>query len=115
MTEDLAPERLVAIVRALTPSEVGKILAVGVELIKIFPAVRLDPDYLRDLLGPYPQLRPIPTGGSDISNAAEFLNAGAVALGVGSALTNGTGRSGLPDVTARTKRLVRPLAQVDGR
>ncbi len=114
MTEDLAPERLVAIVRALTPSEVGKILAVGVELIKIFPAVRLDPDYLRNLLG-YPQLRPIPTGGSDISNAAEFLNAGAVALGVGSALTNGTGRSGLPDVTARTKRLVRPLAQVDGR
>ena len=75
MTEDLAPERLVAIVRALTPSEVGKILAVGVELIKIFPAVRLDPDYLRDLLGPYPQLRPIPTGGSDISNAAEFLSA----------------------------------------
>jgi 2-dehydro-3-deoxyphosphogluconate aldolase/(4S)-4-hydroxy-2-oxoglutarate aldolase len=100
---------------ALTPSEVGKILAAGVELIKIFPAVRFGPAYLRDLLAPYPQLRPIPTGGIDFSNAAEFLKAGAVALGVGSALTDGTGRSGLPGVTARTRRLKRLLAQVDGR
>jgi 2-dehydro-3-deoxyphosphogluconate aldolase/(4S)-4-hydroxy-2-oxoglutarate aldolase len=100
---------------ALTPSEVGKILAAGVELIKIFPAVRLGPGYLRDLLGPFPQLRPIPTGGIDFLNAADFLKAGAAALGVGSALTNGTGRSGLPGVTARTKRLKRLLAQVDRR
>ena len=100
---------------ALTPSEVGRILAAGIELIKIFPAVRLGPRYLHDLLGPFPQLRPIPTGGIDILNAADFLKAGAVALGVGSALTNGTGRSGLAGVTARTKRLKRLLAKVDGR
>lgn len=100
---------------ALTPSEVGKILAAGVELIKIFPAVRLGPAYLRDLLGPFPHLRPIPTGGIDFSNAADFLKAGAVALGVGSALTDGTGRSGMAGVTARTKRLTRLLAKVAGR
>jgi 2-dehydro-3-deoxyphosphogluconate aldolase/(4S)-4-hydroxy-2-oxoglutarate aldolase len=100
---------------ALTPSEVGKILAAGVDLIKIFPAVRLGPGYVQDLLGPFPQLRAIPTGGIDLSNAAEFLKAGAVALGVGSSLTNGTGRSGLPGVTARAKRLKRLLAQIDGR
>jgi len=100
---------------ALTPSEVGRILAAGIELIKIFPAVRLGPGYLHDLLGPFPHLRPIPTGGIDFLNAADFLKAGAVALGVGSALTNGTGRSGLAGVTARTKRLKRLLAKVDGR
>ena len=100
---------------ALTPSEVGRILAAGIELIKIFPAVRLGPGYLHDLLGPFPQLRPIPTGGIDFLNAADFLKAGAVALGVGTALTNGTGRSGLAGVTARTKRLIRLLAKVDGR
>ena len=100
---------------ALTPSEVGAILEAGVELIKIFPAVRLGPGYLRDLLGPFPQLRPLPTGGIDFSNAAEFMQAGAFALGIGSALTDGTGRSGLAGVTARTKRLKRLMAGVDGR
>src|SRR5256885_909760 len=62
-------------------------------MIKIFPAARLGPGYLRDLLGPFPQLRPIPTGGIDFSNAAYFMTAGALALGIGSALTDGTGRA----------------------
>jgi len=100
---------------ALTPSEVGEILEAGVELIKIFPAVRLGPGYLRDLLGPFPQLRALPTGGIDFSNAADFMQAGAFALGIGSALTDGMGRSGLAGVTSRTKRLKRLLARVDGR
>ena len=100
---------------ALTPSEVGAILDAGVKTIKIFPAARLGPGYLRDLLGPFPQLRPIPTGGIDYSNASDFMKAGAFALGIGSALTDGTGRSGLAGVTERTKRLKRLLEQVDGR
>ena len=100
---------------ALTPSEVGEVLGAGVDLIKIFPAVRLGPGYLRDLLGPFPKLRPIPTGGIDFLNAVDFMQAGAFALGIGSALTNGTGRSGLAGVTARTKRLKRLLARTDGR
>ena len=100
---------------ALTPSEVGEILEAGVEMIKIFPAARLGPGYLRDLLGPFPQLRPIPTGGIDFSNAADFMTAGAFALGIGSALTDGTGRSGLAGVTARTRRLKRLMERVDGR
>lgn len=90
---------------ALTPNEVGSVLAAGVELIKIFPAGRMGPAYLHDLLGPFPQLQPVPTGGIDFSNAVAFLRSGAVALGVGSALTVRTGRSGLRTVTARAKRL----------
>lgn len=88
---------------ALTPSEVGTILEAGVEMVKIFPAGRMGPAYLRDLLGPFPQLRPVPTGGVDLSNAAQFLQAGAVALGVGSALTDGGG-NGLEGVSALTRR-----------
>jgi 2-dehydro-3-deoxyphosphogluconate aldolase/(4S)-4-hydroxy-2-oxoglutarate aldolase len=88
---------------ALTPSEVGTILEAGVEMVKIFPAGRMGPAYLRDLLGPFPQLRPVPTGGVDLSNAAQFLQAGAVALGVGSALTSGGG-NGLEGVSALTRR-----------
>jgi 2-dehydro-3-deoxyphosphogluconate aldolase / (4S)-4-hydroxy-2-oxoglutarate aldolase len=90
---------------ALTPSEVGNILAAGVQMVKIFPAGRLGPAYIRDLLGPFPQLRPVPTGGVDLSNATDFLQAGAVALGVGSALTSGTGQPGLEGVSAQTRRL----------
>jgi 2-dehydro-3-deoxyphosphogluconate aldolase/(4S)-4-hydroxy-2-oxoglutarate aldolase len=89
---------------AMTPSEVGNILDAGVEMVKIFPAGRLGPEYVRDLLGPFPQLRPVPTGGVDLSNAADFLQAGAVALGVGSALTSGEGH-GLEGVSARARRL----------
>ncbi len=88
---------------ALTPSEVGTILDAGVEMVKIFPAGRMGPAYLRDLLGPFPQLRPVPTGGVDLSNAAQFLQAGAVALGVGSALTDGGGND-LEGVSAITRR-----------
>ena len=90
---------------ALTPSEVGTILEAGVEIVKIFPAGRMGPAYLRDLLGPFPQLRPVPTGGVDLSNAAQFLQAGAVALGVGSALTSGGG-NGLEGVSALTRRWI---------
>jgi 2-dehydro-3-deoxyphosphogluconate aldolase/(4S)-4-hydroxy-2-oxoglutarate aldolase len=88
---------------ALTPSEVGTILEAGVEMIKIFPAGRMGPAYIRDLLGPFPQLCPVPTGGVDLSNAAQFLQAGAVALGVGSALTGG-GVNDLEGVSALTRR-----------
>ena len=88
---------------ALTPSEVGTILDAGVEMVKIFPAGRMGPTYLGDLLGPFPQLRPVPTGGVDLSNAAQFLQAGAVALGVGSALTRGGG-NGLEGISALTRR-----------
>ena len=90
---------------ALTPSEVGIILGAGLDLIKIFPAGRMGPGYLHDLLAPFPQLRPVPTGGIDFSNAIAFLSAGAVALGIGSALTGPSGRTGLRGVTARAKRL----------
>ena len=96
---------------ALTPSEVRSILAAGVDVIKIFPAGRMGPQYIRDLRGPFPELRPVPTGGVDFSNALQFLKAGAVALGVGSLLTNHTGRSGLQGVTARTRRLRRLLSR----
>lgn len=95
---------------ALTPGEVSSILAAHVDMIKIFPAVRMGPEYLRDLLGPFPRLRPVPTGGIDFSNAIQFLKAGAVALGVGSVLTNQAGASGLEEVTARAKRLKHLLA-----
>jgi 2-dehydro-3-deoxyphosphogluconate aldolase / (4S)-4-hydroxy-2-oxoglutarate aldolase len=70
-----------------SPTEVFDAHRAGARLIKLFPAARLGPRYIADLLGPLPDLRLVPTGGIDTSNARDFLDAGAVAVAVGSALT----------------------------
>jgi 2-dehydro-3-deoxyphosphogluconate aldolase / (4S)-4-hydroxy-2-oxoglutarate aldolase len=70
-----------------TPTEIERALSAGADLVKLFPADQLGPDYLRAVLAALPQAPVIPTGGIDASNAAEWLDAGAVGLGVGGALT----------------------------
>ena len=70
----------------LTPTELLHAHSLGCEMVKVFPAGALGPGYLKDLRGPLPQLGLIPTGGIQVSNVAAFLEAGAVAVGVGSAL-----------------------------
>jgi 2-dehydro-3-deoxyphosphogluconate aldolase/(4S)-4-hydroxy-2-oxoglutarate aldolase len=70
---------------ALTPTELITIFEHGLREIKIFPAGSVGPSYIRDLLGPFPDLRAIPTGGVTKENARAFLGAGAVAVGGGEA------------------------------
>jgi 2-dehydro-3-deoxyphosphogluconate aldolase/(4S)-4-hydroxy-2-oxoglutarate aldolase len=77
-----------AIPGVLTASEVTSALALGARLMKLFPAEPLGPAYLKQLLGPFPDIRLIPTGGVGSANAAAYLNAGAVALGVGTSVAN---------------------------
>ena len=91
---------LAAIPGALTPSELEAAKALGVELIKLYPASLGGPSYVRDVLAPLGGTELIVTGGVDASNAREFLAAGAVAVGVGSSLT------GADDVDAEARRLV---------
>jgi 2-dehydro-3-deoxyphosphogluconate aldolase/(4S)-4-hydroxy-2-oxoglutarate aldolase len=57
-------------------------------LVKLFPAGRLGPAYVADLLAPAPDARLVPTGGVDLDNARAFLEAGATAVAIGSALVN---------------------------
>jgi 2-dehydro-3-deoxyphosphogluconate aldolase / (4S)-4-hydroxy-2-oxoglutarate aldolase len=71
---------------AATPTEIRACVDQGAELIKLFPAGPLGTGYLRQLLGPFPRLRLVPTGGIDLDNARAFLDAGATAVAVGSAL-----------------------------
>jgi len=97
---------------ALTPTELITIFEHGLREIKIFPAGSLGPSYIRELLGPFPNLRAIPTGGVTTENARAFLEAGAVALGVGGALT-GRVPQGSYDMVA--KRTAEFRAHLDGR
>jgi 2-dehydro-3-deoxyphosphogluconate aldolase/(4S)-4-hydroxy-2-oxoglutarate aldolase len=72
----------------MTPTELLHAHSLGCEMVKVFPAGALGPGFLKDLRGPLPQLQMIPTGGIQVSNVAAFLEAGAVAVGVGSALVS---------------------------
>jgi 2-dehydro-3-deoxyphosphogluconate aldolase/(4S)-4-hydroxy-2-oxoglutarate aldolase len=71
---------------AYTPTEAQAAHEAGADFIKIFPADKLGPAYIRALRAPLPHLRIVPTGGVDLQTAADFLKAGCAALGVGSSL-----------------------------
>jgi 2-dehydro-3-deoxyphosphogluconate aldolase/(4S)-4-hydroxy-2-oxoglutarate aldolase len=72
---------------AFTPTEIDACMRAGADLVKLFPADRLTPADLRTLLAALPDARLLPTGGITPANAAAWLAAGAVAVGVGGALT----------------------------
>jgi 2-dehydro-3-deoxyphosphogluconate aldolase/(4S)-4-hydroxy-2-oxoglutarate aldolase len=71
---------------ALTPTEILAAWQAGADIVKVFPSDITGPAYLKALHGPLPQIRLMPTGGVNLQTAAEFLKAGACALGVGSSL-----------------------------
>jgi 2-dehydro-3-deoxyphosphogluconate aldolase/(4S)-4-hydroxy-2-oxoglutarate aldolase len=71
---------------AYTPTEAQTAHEAGADFIKIFPADKLGPAYIKAIRAPLPHLRIVPTGGVDLQTAAEFLKAGCAALGVGSSL-----------------------------
>ena len=71
---------------AFTPTEILAAWRTGADFIKVFPAGQLGPDYIKDILGPFPALPLIPTGGINLENCAAFLAAGAYTVAVGSKL-----------------------------
>jgi 2-dehydro-3-deoxyphosphogluconate aldolase / (4S)-4-hydroxy-2-oxoglutarate aldolase len=78
----------VAMPGARTPTEAVSAWRLGAQVIKIFPARSLGPAFISDLLAPLPFLKMIPTGGVNAANAADYLRAGAIAVGVGESLVN---------------------------
>jgi 2-dehydro-3-deoxyphosphogluconate aldolase / (4S)-4-hydroxy-2-oxoglutarate aldolase len=76
----------VAVPGALTPTEILTAWSAGADVVKVFPANHFGPQYLKDIHGPMPQVKLTPTGGVDLTTAADWIKAGAVAIGVGSSL-----------------------------
>ena len=77
---------LPALVGALTPTEVITASVAGAAAVKLFPASPGGPAYLRTLREPFPEVPFVPFGGVDVDTARDYLAAGALAVGVGSAL-----------------------------
>jgi 2-dehydro-3-deoxyphosphogluconate aldolase/(4S)-4-hydroxy-2-oxoglutarate aldolase len=87
---------------ALTPTEVETAWRAGAPVVKLFPAALGGPDYVRQLRGTLADVPLIATGGVDAANAASFLEAGCVAVGLGSSLLRG----------GEAERVVAALARV---
>lgn len=71
-----------------TPTEILSAWEAGADIVKVFPATALGPSFFKDIRGPLPQVRLMPTGGVTRENAGDWIRAGAVAIGVGTALVD---------------------------
>ena len=101
-----------AIPGCFSPTEILAAWEGGADIVKIFPATALGPGYFKDIHGPLPQVRLMPTGGVTLENAGDWIAAGAVAIGVGTALVDRKAIDGgdYAAVTAKAKRLVETVA-----
>jgi len=71
---------------AYTPSEIYKAWTLGASMVKVFPATRLGPEYIKEVLAPLNTIKLIPTGGVNFENFTGYLAAGAKGVGIGSHL-----------------------------
>jgi 2-dehydro-3-deoxyphosphogluconate aldolase / (4S)-4-hydroxy-2-oxoglutarate aldolase len=69
-----------------TPTEILDAWDAGADIVKVFPATALGPTFFKDIRGPLPYVKLMPTGGVTLDNAGDWIRAGAVAVGVGTAL-----------------------------
>lgn len=73
---------------AFTPTEILTAWQAGADVVKVFPASVGGPAYFKDVKGPLPQVRLMPTGGVDLTTTGAFIKAGACAVGAGSAMVD---------------------------
>lgn len=79
---------IVVIPGAFTPTEILTAWEAGADIVKVFPATVGGPKYLRDIKGPLPQVKLMPTGGVNLENTPDFIRAGAVAVAAGTSLVD---------------------------
>jgi 2-dehydro-3-deoxyphosphogluconate aldolase / (4S)-4-hydroxy-2-oxoglutarate aldolase len=78
----------ISIPAAYTPTEILEGYELGGDIIKVFPATLLGPQFIKDIKGPLPHIPLMPTGGVGLNNIKDYLAAGAVGFGIGSSLVN---------------------------
>jgi len=95
-----------------SPTEILAAHECGADVVKVFPATSLGPQFIKDVRAPLPQVKLMPTGGVTLENAGDWIRAGAVAVGLGSALLDAAAiESGrLKVLTANAQRVVENIA-----
>lgn len=77
---------IISIPGAFTATEIYTAYKNGADIVKVFPAI--SPSYIKDIAGPLPQIKLLPTGGINIENIKDYKKAGAAGFGIGSALVD---------------------------
>ena len=90
----------------MTITEVLCAMEAGADIIKIFPADLFGPTIIKDIKGPLPQAKLMPTGGVDVSNVDQWIKAGAVMVGAGSSLTKGAKTGDYAAITKTAKEFI---------
>lgn len=98
---------------ALSPTEILAAWRAGAELVKVFPARLGGPAFFRDILGPFPRARLVPSGGVDLRTVASYIQAGAAGIAVGGALVDEAliRRQAWEELTSLARRFVEAVAQ----
>ena len=96
---------------AMSVKEVVEAMELGADIIKVFPGEVLKPNFIKAIKGPLPQANLMPTGGVALDNVQDWVKAGAVAIGVGGALTSGAKTGNFDLVTETAKKFVNVLKE----
>ncbi len=99
---------------AMTIKEVVEGMEAGADIIKIFPGGAFGPKIIKDIRGPIPYAKLMPTGGVSVDNVDEWIKAGAVAVGAGSALTAGAKTGDYESITRVGKEFVNKIKAARG-
>lgn len=103
--------RIACMPGAMTIREVIECLEAGADIVKVFPGELFGPQIIKAIKGPVPQAELMPTGGVTIENAAEWIKAGAVALGAGSSLTAGAKSGNYSSITETAKVFIQKIKE----
>lgn len=97
-----------------TVTEIQQALTAGCEIVKVFPGGVLGSGFIKDVHGPLPQVEMMPSGGVNIDNMETWINNGAWAVGVGSALTKRYKADGADSCREEAQKFAYKLAEIQG-
>jgi len=98
----------------MTVREAVLAMEAGADILKVFPGELFGPKIIQAIRGPIPYAKMMPTGGVDVHNVGEWIKAGAVAVGVGSALTAGAKTGDYEQITETAKEFVKNIQAARG-
>ncbi len=98
--------RVLCIPGVMTIREAIMAMEAGADLLKVFPADLYGPTIIKDILGPLPYAKLMPTGGVSVDNAKEWVKAGVVAMAAGSSLTAGAKTGDYDNITETAKAFI---------
>lgn len=91
--------------------EIVEAMEAGTQILKAFPGEILGPGFIKAVRGPLPQAQIMPTGGVSVDNVAEWIKAGAVAVGAGSSLTKGADTGDYKKITETAKLFIEKIKE----